>query len=172
MNQQAMVKQHSGAMQMRSVALAAAWLAFSSYAHAAEPDLQATVATYLNAYTQGDKTNVLAALDSAVRVYGSDIAEVYSGIDGVSKMFDGDMKLWGGTGKFGAMRDVSTVHEGNLEAIFFNIPFSVRNNPPVLVRVSMVWRLNPQGWKLVESSNSVPTVGQSADEILKSAARQ
>lgn len=36
----------------------------------------------------------------------------------------------------------------------------------VVVRFAMVWKKTPQGLKLVQEMNTVPTVGQSAKELL------
>jgi ketosteroid isomerase-like protein len=154
-------------MQFRIAIAIAAAIALTSASRAGEPELQRTVVTFLDSYANGDKAAVLASVAPDIRMYGSDSAEFYSGIDGVSRMFDDDMKLWGGAAKFGTLQDVSTVQEGDLETIFFDVPFSVGLRPPVPVRFSMVWRLKPDGWKLLLSSNVAPTVGQSAADILK-----
>ncbi|MDR3528250.1 MAG: nuclear transport factor 2 family protein [Rhizomicrobium sp.] len=159
-------------MKLRLFIMLTAGFVFSAAAWAQNIELQSTVASYLNSYAIGDRAAVLGALDPDVRSYGSDVAEVFSGKDAVAKMFDEDMKLWGATAKFGEMHNVSIVSEGALETIFFDVPFSVAGRPPVQVRVAMVWRSGAQGWKLVQSSNTVPTVGQSAADILKSLSKQ
>jgi hypothetical protein len=145
------------------VAMLFATLLFhANLAQAAEPDFQQTVAAFLEDYSKGDQTAVMAAVDlNEIRAYGSDVAEVYSGASGISQMFSNDMKLWGATAKFGPMADVSIAREGKIATIFFDAPFSVGGHPPVTVRVCMVWRLEEGTWKLIQSASSVPTVNQS-----------
>ena len=144
-----------------------AFLFFAGSACAAEPDLTEAAEAFLSAYARGDKAAVEAVLEPDVRLYGSDVAEFYEGTKGFEHMFANDMRLWAGSAKFGAPGDVSTTREGNLATIFFNVPFSVGARPALPVRVAMVWRLDGGQWKLVQSSNAVPTVGQSGDELLK-----
>lgn len=152
---------------MRALAIGLAALFTLSAAGAGEPDLRQTVTSFLQSYAKGDRAAVEGQIDPAIHIYGSDVAESYSGIAGFDRIFESDTKLWGGAAKFGAISDVSTAREGNLATIFFDAPFSVGSRPAVPVRFAMVWRLENGAWKLVQSSNVVPTVGQSADDILK-----
>jgi|SRR5579885_875911 len=102
---------------------------------AAPANLPAAVAEFLRAYASGNKAEVLADVAPDVKMYGSDVAEFYSGKEGAGRMFDGDMKLWRGAAKFGAMQHVTEAREGNLESIFFDVPFAVGSRPPVTVRL-------------------------------------
>jgi hypothetical protein len=148
------------------VAIATAGAASPS---SAEPGLQQTVMAFLNSYAGGDKAAVIAAVEPNVHLYGSDLSETYNGVGGASDMFDHDMRLWGGSAKFGTMWHVTAVREGNLESIVFDIPFTAGRNPTVTVRFAMVWHLEGDIWKLAQSSNTVPTIGQSATAPLKHA---
>lgn len=146
---------------MRAALPAALAVVLAAPAEAA-PDLRQAVTEYLDAYAAGDKATVIADVEPDVQLYGSDLSEVYRGVEGASDMFDADAKLWGGAAKFGTMWHVSTVREGNLGTIMFDVPFTAGKNPQVTVRFAMVWHLEPAGWKLVQSSNAVPTVGKGA----------
>lgn len=146
---------------MRVVLLAALAAGLAAPAGAA-PDLRRTVSEFLNAYAAGDKATVIATVEPDVQLYGSDLSEVYRGAEGASDMLDADSKLWGGTAKFGTMWHVSTVREGNLGAIMFDVPFTAGKAAQVTLRFAMVWHLEAGLWKLVQSSNTVPTTGQGA----------
>jgi hypothetical protein len=150
-------------------ALVAAVAAFFTVPASAEPNLQQAVTAFLNAYAGGDKATVVDALEPGVQLYGSDVSEVYKGVQGASDMLDADMKLWGGRAKFGTMWHVSGVRDGRLASIMFDVPFTAGKNPTVTVRFAMVWALDGDAWKLAQSSNMIPTVGQSASDIVKAA---
>jgi hypothetical protein len=133
---------------------------------AAEPNLESVAMAFLNAYAAGDWKTVQAALSKHdVHVYGSDVAEFAAGEAGVKAMFDNDQKLWRGGGRFGAASQLSSVTSGRLATLFFNRVFEV-GGQEMVVRFSTVWRLESGSWKLVQSSNAVPSKGQSAAEIL------
>ena len=70
----------------------------------------------------------------------------------------------GGAARFGTLRHVTSVREGNLASIMFDVPFTAGKNAPVTVRVAMVWHLEAGAWKLVQSGSTVPAVGQGAKE--------
>jgi ketosteroid isomerase-like protein len=148
-------------MRLVLVAAIAALCAVPAWA---EPNLQQTVTAFLDAYAAGDKAAVMNAVEPNVQLYGSDVSEVYKGAQGASDMFDADMKLWGGTARFGTMWHVSGVRDGHLASIMFDVPFTAAKNPTVTVRFAMVWALDGGDWKLVQSSNAVPTVGQRASD--------
>jgi hypothetical protein len=149
-------------------AVVAALAAICAVPASAEPSLQQTVSAFLNAYAAGDKATVINTLEPDVQLYGSDASEVYRGVQGASDMFDANMKLWGGTARFGTMWHVSAVRDGRLATIMFDVPFTAGKNPTVTVRFAMAWVLDSGEWKLMQSCNTVPTVGQAA---LPSAAR-
>ena len=123
--------------------------------------------TFLDAYARGDREPVLKLVDGdAITVYGSDVAEVFHGRAELAAMLAADQRLWGGSASIGAMEHVTTIAEDGQESIFFDAPFSVGDRPPVTVRFCLVWRHRREGWRLVLSSNVVPTRGQSAAELL------
>lgn len=122
---------------------------------------------FLDAYGRGDKSAVLASVSSDATVYGSDSAEIFHGLEGVSRLLDQDKALWGGPVHFGPFRDVSEVAIGDADVITFQSPFELAGRPPVLVRFTMVWRRRGTGWELLQSVNTVPTIGQSAEALLK-----
>lgn len=122
---------------------------------------------FLTAYANGERDAVLARVDPQIVMYGSDVAEVFRGVDGVRQMLEGDRKLWRGPASIGSMQDVTVVASGGLSAMTFQAPFSLGSRPPILVRFSMVWKRHGDQWRLIQSANSTPTIGQSAAELLK-----
>ena len=129
--------------------------------------VEAQTRAFLDAYARGDTASVLGQVDrDAVAIYGSDAAEVFHGASGVETMMANDLKLWGGAAKIGMMEHVSVVERRGMASIFFDAPFSVGSRPAVPVRFAMVWRHAGKGWLLVQSSNVVPTQGQSAEALL------
>jgi hypothetical protein len=130
------------------------------------PDVQTTAAAFLKAYAAGDRATVMSMTDKDdLHVYGSDISEASTGVDAFGKMFDLDQKLWQGSASFGEMSDISTVKSGPLATLFFDDDFTVGGHT-LKIRFATVWKLERGQWKLVQSSNVVPTTGQSAADIL------
>lgn len=122
--------------------------------------------SFLTAYVSGDKARVLAMTsDRDLHVYGSDESEVFSGKAALSRMFDLDQKLWSGVARFDGVRNMSAVCEGDLASLIFDDTF-ILGERRVPVRFAQTWRREDGAWKLVQSSNVVPTVGQSAAELL------
>lgn len=123
---------------------------------------------FLDAYASGDRQKVLSLIDRTnIVMYGSDLAEVVRGSDAVLKLLDEDQRLWGGTARMGEMEHVSTIESKGLASIVFNVSFSVGGRPPIPVRVVAVWKRVGKEWLLVQSSNSVVTEHQSAEELLR-----
>lgn len=155
----------------------AVWCVLMSFAGmaAAEPHqpedgakvLTAQTRVFLDAYAKGDEETVLGLITDDICVYGSDVAEYFRGPSAVRGMIVKDMKLWGGAATIGPMQDVSVVVRGELGTVFFDAPFSAGGRPAVVVRFATVWRWTPKGWLLAQSSNTVPTTGQSAAELLR-----
>ncbi len=154
---------------MRLVFLTAAALACTAAPAAAQADLTQAVSAFLNSYAGGDKAAVIAAVEPNVHLYGNGLSETYNGVEGAGDMFDHDMRLWGGSAKFGTMWHVTAVREGNLESIVFDIPFTAGRNGTITERFAMVWHLEGDTWKLAQSSNSVPATGQGAGDAPKHA---
>ncbi len=155
----------------KSIAVALTFIAVNllpSLAAAGAPDVAHETRLFIDAYVHGDSKTVLAFIDPNVVVFGSDEAEVLHGAAAVNQMLEDDLKLWGGTARFDSMEHVSIIESGDIASIFFDAGFSVGNRPAVPVRFAMVWHRSVAGWKLVQSSNVVPTEGKSAAELLKS----
>ncbi len=122
---------------------------------------------FLDAYGRGDEAKVLSMVSPRdISVYGSDAAETATGLSGFMRMFEDDQKLWGGKARFGPMTHVSSVHAGTLSTLFFDADFTLGDRT-VPIRFATVWRKEQGVWKLVQSSNVVPTTGQSAADLLK-----
>ena len=132
-----------------------------------ESEITAHIRRFLDAYSTGDQATVLLELSPDVRVYGSDISETFRGIAGVRQMMDVDLKLWGGLAKIGPMQNESIACAPTLCATTFEAPFSLHGAAPIMVRFSMAWRRTVRGWRLVQSANSTPTVGQSGEALLR-----
>jgi len=140
----------------------------------AEPSvsISATTRLFLDAYTRGDRGTILRLIEpKSVIVYGSDAAEIARGSAQVVTMLGNDARLWHGKARIGKMEHVSFMQSNAFASIFFDAPFSLDGKRVVPVRFAMVWRRASDGWKLVQSSNVVPTQGQSAEQLLKPKAR-
>jgi ketosteroid isomerase-like protein len=156
----------------RGAVLAAALAAFPFFpvpaTAAGAPDVAAQTRLFLDAYARGDRASVLRLVDGeAVTVYGSDEDEVFTGAAAVGTMLEEDQRLWGGPATIGPMEHVSVVESGDVASVFFDAPFAVHGGPSIPVRFAMVWRRSHDAWRLVQSSNVVPTRGQSAARLLK-----
>lgn len=134
---------------------------------AAPNDIKDQTRQFLDAYAHGDLKMVLSMTAPTITVYGSDIDEVFTGKAGVKKMLQDDMKLWNGSAEIGEMQRVSVVEKGDFASIFFNATFRLQGRDPMPLRFAMVWQRSEKGWKLVQSSNVVPTQGQSAEKLLQ-----
>jgi hypothetical protein len=123
---------------------------------------------FLDAYAKGDRQTVLNLVDHThVTMYGSDVAEVVHGADALLNLIDSDQKLWGGTAHMGPMDHVTITETKGLATIFFDVAFSVGGRPPIPVRVAAVWKREGKSWLLIQSSNSVVTEHQSAEDLLR-----
>ena len=121
---------------------------------------------FLDAYARGDRTTVLSFVEETVTVYGSDVAEIVHGRAALEKMITDDHRLWGDTAHIGLMEHISVIEGKGLASIFFDAPFSAGGQSSVPVRFALTWRHSRKGWQLVQSSNVVPTQGQSATDLL------
>jgi len=133
--------------------------------------LASTVESLLAAYEKNDAPAVIALLDHrGFVVYGSDSAERVTTESGMRTLMHDDFALWH-TAHFGPMREVSSRIEGNIGWVLFQVPFSAGGLPEVLVRFTTVWRRVSGAWFLMAASNTVPTVGSSAADLLKSSTK-
>jgi Domain of unknown function (DUF4440) len=154
-----------------SVVLCLSCFALPGAATLAKSDRDSTllsrVQVLLDAYARDDSSGVLQILDSnEFAMYGSDASELVSTPAQLVTVMADDFKLWH-TAKFGRMRDITTSVRGDCGSVFFQIPFSAGGSAEVLVRFATVWRRANGVWLLTVSSNTVPTVGSSAADILK-----
>lgn len=138
----------------------------SAAAEAPHADVHAALRAFLDAWAAGDEVRVAAVLDPEVRMYGSDVAEVQEGPEAVLALLRLDQRLWGGAARIGELRNVSVAGGGEFVSVFFDAPFTVGTRPPMIVRFATTWRRTPQGLRLMQSANVVPTTGQSAAALL------
>ena len=155
----------SAPWSLRFVFSGALFFLAASPCYAIDP-VEVQTQAFLTAYANGDRASVLSAIDTGTVIYGSDAAEVFRGPDEVRTMLENDRKLWGDSARIGPMQHVSVIHRGDIVSIFFDAPFSAGGRPPVLVRFAFVWTLAHGHWLLAQGSNTVPTTGQSAAELL------
>jgi ketosteroid isomerase-like protein len=134
---------------------------------AAQPDIKSDTRNFLDAYARGDREAVLALTAPDITVYGSDAAEVFHGHTEVASMLANDQKLWGGPANIGPMEHVTVAQAKDIVSIFFDASFSAGGRPALPVRFAMIWRRLGGKWLIVQSSNVVPTVGQSAELLLR-----
>ncbi len=124
------------------------------------------VRALLASYAGNDVEAVLRLCDlDQIAIYGSDVSEVARGADAVRQMMADDFKLWG-SAQFGEPRELEVRQGGDLATAFFNVPFRAGGQKELVVRVATVWHKEGGAWRLTESSNTVPTVGSSARELL------
>jgi hypothetical protein len=130
-----------------------------------------TAMRFLDAYAAGNEAAVMSTLSAGpLHVYGSDLNEFAADRDGVKRIFDADQKLWKSTASWGAVSNVSTVTAENISTLFFDRIFKVGGRE-IPVRFAMVWVKEGDTWKLTQSSNTVPTTGQSAEQLLQAATK-
>ena len=155
------------------IVVAAAWLAGSTALFGStRGDITEQTRVFLDAYARGDRATVISMIDpERITVFGSDLEEVFRGKAAVEKMLGDDLRLWKGSARIFDMQHVSVFQEGSFASIFFDAWFQVAGAKPVPVRFSMVWRRARKDWKLVQSSNVVPTQGQSAEKLLGSSSQ-
>jgi len=135
------------------------------------PGCQAAM-QFLDAYAAGDEAAVMSALSrGALHMYGSDVSEIASDREGVKRIFEAGQKLWQKNASWHAISNVSTVTRGDVSTLFFDRVFQVGERE-VVVRFAMVWIKEGGTWKLAQSSTTVPTTGQSAEDLLTAAAKQ
>lgn len=144
-------------------------LALAPAASAASPTVVEEANAFMEAYASGNWEAVKSHLSEHVFIYGSDISEFAESAEGFKTIFDNDQKLWRGAAHFGDISQVSTFAEGRVASLFFTREFKL-GTTVLRVRVATVWHKERGRWKLVQSSNAVPSVGQSAADILKQAA--
>jgi hypothetical protein len=125
------------------------------------------VARLLTLYASNDQEGVLSMLDrSSFTLYGSDAAELVRTPAAVCELMTNDFVLWK-TARFGEIQDLDLFLQGAVATAYFHAPFSVSDRRPILVRFSTTWRKVEGEWLLIQSANTVPTIGSSAAELAK-----
>ena len=141
-------------------------LAPIAVANPPKDELTKTAIAFMDAYVSGNWSGVVSHLTAGeLTIYGSDSSEFSTSREAFKTMFDNDQKLWQGQAHFGPLSHVSSFRYGNVGTLFFDRVFELGDRK-MLVRFSTVWRKEGGEWKLVQSSNVVPTTGQSAAAIL------
>jgi hypothetical protein len=79
---------------------------------------------------------------------------------------DDDFAVWH-SARFGEPADLDIRVGSDLATALFNVSFSRGDGPQLRVRLSTTWRRRKGQWFLTQSSNTVPTVGSSARDLLK-----
>ena len=121
---------------------------------------------FLDSYARNDMMGVEGMIDpEGVSVYGSDVAEYVVGAAALRQLMADDFALWR-SARFGAPTRMSVRATDALATVIFDVPFSAGGRPPLLVRVTMVWRADRGQWWLTQSSNVVPTVGSAAHQLV------
>ncbi|MGB6142876.1 MAG: nuclear transport factor 2 family protein [Rhodanobacter sp.] len=132
----------------------------------ARGEVEQQVDKLLHAYAANDPAAVLAMLDPrGFTIYGSDVTEVVRDDAGLRQLMADDFALWK-TARFGAPANLDIRVEGTVASAFFDVPFSAGGRPPVTVRFGTSWRHDDGRWMLMQSSNTVPTTGSSAHQLL------
>jgi hypothetical protein len=156
-----------------AIAIAASSMAACSTQRPLQADRSAQAAVHervdelLRRYAANDEDGVAAMLDPQhIAIYGSDASEVVHSVDELRQLMRNDFALWG-TASFGAIQDFDFRTDGTLATTFFSVPFTPGPMQPLQVRFSMTWRNVDGQWLLTQSANAVPTVGQSAADLLK-----
>ncbi|HEX7157661.1 MAG TPA: nuclear transport factor 2 family protein [Edaphobacter sp.] len=122
---------------------------------------------FLDAYAAGDEAAVMAALSGGpLHMYGSDVSELADDRAAVKKIFDADRRLWQHSASWGEVSHVSSVTKGDVSSLFFDRVFRAGGRE-VVVRFAMVWVKEGDAWRLAQSSNTVPTTGQSAEQLTR-----
>ena len=132
----------------------------------ARSEVEQQIENLLHAYADNDPAAVLALLDPhGFTLYGSDVAEVVNDPAELRQLMADDFALWR-TARFGAPANLDIRVEGTAASAFFDVPFSAGGRPPVTVRFGTSWRNDGGRWVLMQGSNTVPTTGSSAHQLL------
>ncbi len=132
----------------------------------ARSQVEQQIGKLLHAYAANDPAAVLALLDPhGFTMYGSDVAEIVHDPAELRQLMADDFALWQ-TARFGALANLDIRVEGTAASAFFDVPFSAGGRPPVTVRFGTSWRNDGGHWVLMQSSNTVPTTGSSAHQLI------
>ena len=140
-------------------------------ANADEKALRAKIELLLDAYGKKDAARLVSLFDEKdVLMMGTDASEVADTKAEVEKLLSDDFQLWK-TSEFGEFVNFYAAFSGKTATAFFDVPWQAQlpngETRSFLIRFASGWRKKGGEWKLLQIMNSVPTVGQSAAEILK-----
>ncbi len=138
-------------------------------------ELQQQIVSFLDTYRRKDVAGVLALCDpETILVMGTDASEVCTSPQSVQRLLELDFQLWD-RAEWGEFHHFFSYRAGEIATTFFDIPFTTRTADQsriTLVRFAMIWRSTSNGWRVVQSLNTVPTVGQGAADILGQSAQE
>jgi ketosteroid isomerase-like protein len=140
--------------------------------NAAKNQIRTRIERFLTAYENKDMNSLVKMLSTSrdFLYFGSDIAEVNQSTSDFQNQIDQDWKLFDST-HFGEIRNLSIriSDSGDLAAAVYEIPVTAGINgtsTKFLMRMSQIF-LNEGGlWQLVQGMSSIPSVGESAVELI------
>ena len=134
-----------------------------------QDNLPSRLREFLDMYARKDIVGLMSLVgDDSMVVMGSDLSEVCTSRPQVEELLRNDFRLWD-SASFGPLSRVFIHQSRNTMSAFFDVPFTMRrggNEQTVVVRFATVWGRTARGLKLIQSMNTVPTVGQSAKDLL------
>ena len=123
--------------------------------------VRSRVELLLERYAANDQDGVVEMLDpSGVTILGTDLGEIIHTPSQLRALMDADFRLWT-TAKFTDIRAFDFRSDGTLATAYFVASFSPAGGPSIPIRITTTWRKTNKNWYLTQSSNAVPTVGQS-----------
>lgn len=132
-------------------------------------DLQSRIREFLDLYSKKDVAGIMNLVaNDDVLVMGSDLSEICTSREQVEALLRNDFQLWD-SASFGKPAQLYTRQSGSLTTAFFDVPFTLHrgaNEQTLVIRFATVWKKTKQGLKLVQSTNTTPTVGQSAKDLV------
>ena len=124
----------------------------------------------LDDYAHKNVASIVSMLDDGgVLMMGNDIAEVAPSRAQVAQLLENDFALWKSS-EFGEPRSFFVQTGGDMATATLDVPWTAQTaagSRTFVIRLVTVWHHSGGGWKLTEIVNYVPTVGQSAAEILR-----
>ena len=136
-----------------------------------EKPLREKIRLLLDAYGKKDVSRLMSLFDEKdVLMMGADASEVADTKAAIEKLLNDDFRLWE-TSEFGEFKNFYAAFSGKTATAFFDVPWQAQAGGAArsfLIRFATVWRKKDGEWKLAQIMNAVPTVGQSAAEILQS----
>jgi ketosteroid isomerase-like protein len=128
----------------------------------------------LSAYARKDLAGVLAMFSPTddVVVFGSDVSEVCASHQAIERLLGYDFQLWD-SANFGEPYNLFLQLCEHLATAFFDATLTTRaqgQQRQFVIRFATIWRRAGQSWQLLQSLNTVPSIGQSAEGLVQQAA--